>query len=62
MVTNSFGKRNFMQPMKAQRALMSAQMTAHFYLMCFGKCCPPFTYNMWAKGGGTLHFKIESSI
>jgi len=21
-----------------------------FYPICFGKCCPPFTYIMWAKG------------
>jgi hypothetical protein len=23
-----------------------------FYPMCFGKCCPPFTYNTRAKGEG----------
>jgi hypothetical protein len=24
--------------------------TPHFYPICFGKCCPPFTYITWAKG------------
>ncbi len=30
----------------------------HFYPICFGKCCP----HIWAKGWGTLHFKIEPFI
>jgi len=30
----------------------------HFYPICFGKCCP----HSWAKGWGTLHFKIEPFI
>ncbi len=27
-----------------------SSMAPHFYPICFGKCCPPFTYIMWAKG------------
>jgi hypothetical protein len=32
-----------------------------FYLVCFGKCCPPFTY-IAALKAGTLYFKIEPYI
>jgi hypothetical protein len=27
-------------------------ITPPFYPICFGKCCPPFTYIMRAKGEG----------
>jgi hypothetical protein len=27
-----------------------SSMAPHFYPICFGKCCPPFTYVWWAKG------------
>jgi len=30
----------------------------HFYPICFGKCCPPFTY-IGGQRGGTLCFKVE---
>jgi hypothetical protein len=36
------------------------QITPHFYPICFGKCCPAFTYIGGPKVG-TAYFKIEPS-
>jgi hypothetical protein len=33
----------------------------HFYPICFGKCCTPFTYIVGSKGRN-VYFKIEPSI
>jgi hypothetical protein len=30
-------------------------ITPHFYLVCFGKCCPPFTYIGGSKGRNPIH-------
>jgi hypothetical protein len=73
-VTNSFGKRNFMQPMGRPKHALKVpcffpfkvgrggrggggeffslvpnvfpnmfSIVPHFYPICFGKCCPPFS-------------------
>ncbi len=33
-------------------------IASHFYPICFGKCCPSFTYKAGQRGG-TLHFKVK---
>jgi hypothetical protein len=34
----------------------------HFYPICFGKCCPPFSPIWVGQREGTLYFRIEPPI
>jgi hypothetical protein len=40
--------------------LNMSSIAPHFCPICFGKCCPPFTYISGPKG--TLYVKVEHSI
>jgi hypothetical protein len=37
-------------------------LAPHFYPVCFGKCCPSFTYIYLSQREGALNFWIEPSI
>ncbi len=83
MMTNSFGKRNFMQPMGRPKHALKVPcffsfsvggggrffikkylvpnvfpnmffIVPHFYPICFGKCCPLFTYIGGPKGRNSM--------
>jgi hypothetical protein len=49
-VPNGFSSDSQYVPQVPNLFLNMFSIAPHFYPICFGKCCPTFAYNTWAKG------------